>query len=164
MHSPHTLAHIFLILHQFHGLRAASSAPSFSSVHSGVQLHPSVRWVLADDPSGTGLYFDRRVGFTCARSAAGSVGLRHARASALTRCCSYVGDGLFEATWMRQFYQQFIYPKLQPHQRVWVVPGLTGPLQDGIAPPGPPYLNDTLFLQKIQARAAALRACAVFTV
>lgn len=63
---------------------------------------------------------------------------------------AYVGDGSFEPTWMRQFYQQFIYPKLQPHQRVWVVPGLTGPLQDGVAPPGPPYLNDTLFLEKIQ--------------
>jgi hypothetical protein len=54
---------------------------------------------------------------------------------------------------MQQFYQQFIYPKLQPRQRVWVVPGVAGPLQDGIAPPAPPYLNDTLFLQKIQARA-----------
>jgi hypothetical protein len=67
----------------------------------------------------------------------------------------YVGDGLFEPTWIRQFYQQFIYPKLQPHQRVWVVPGLTGPLQDGVAPPGPPYLNDTLFLEKIQVQTTA---------
>jgi hypothetical protein len=56
---------------------------------------------------------------------------------------------------MRQFYQRFIYPKLQPHQNVWVVPGLTGPLQDGVAPAGPPYLNDTLFLEKIQVLNAA---------
>ena len=62
----------------------------------------------------------------------------------------YVGDGQFEPSWVRQFYQRFIYPKLQPHQNVWVVPGLTGPLQDGVAPAGPPYLNDTLFLEKIQ--------------
>jgi hypothetical protein len=25
------------------------------------------------------------------------------------------------------------WTELQPHQRVWVVPGLTGPLQDGVA-------------------------------
>jgi hypothetical protein len=69
----------------------------------------------------------------------------------------YVGDGQFEPTWIRQFYQQYIYPKLQPNQRVWVVPGLTGPLQDGIAPPGPPYLNDTLFLEKIQVKTGIFR-------
>jgi hypothetical protein len=67
--------------------------------------------------------------------------------------CSYVGDGLFEPTWIRQFYEKFIYPKLQPHQNVWVVPGLTGPLNDSVAH-APPYLNDTLFLEKIQVPAA----------
>lgn len=58
------------------------------------------------------------------------------------------GDGAFEPRWVREFYNRRIYPKLDSsHQRVWVVPGLCGPIRDTvppqITPRTGPYLNDS---------------------
>lgn len=66
---------------------------------------------------------------------------------------AYVGDGVVEPNFIRQFYISYVYPKLSPDQNVWVVPGLAGPLTDETTPAIPPYQNDTLFLEKMQGYA-----------
>ena len=67
------------------------------------------------------------------------------------------GDGAFEPVWIRQFYNDLIYPKLASHQRVWVVPGLCGPIRDTtppqITPSKGPYLNDSGYLAKMEVYA-----------
>jgi hypothetical protein len=63
-----------------------------------------------------------------------------------------------EVTTAKHFYEQYIFPKLSPHQRVWLVPGLFAKIE-----PAPSYATSLAYSVNETAQLAKLAAYATWT-